>query len=820
MLLFACTSETKGEVDVEVENDVAAETEVSQPEVVVSLAEGHLRVVDRVGERLTLGAFAVASFDGDLDAWNWDPWWLDSDSPLVGLTPMPEIVWADGTLAGEGDAFFLAGPTGPLGTVTVARDAQGLRLVVRTVADAPYFKFELGHGTGELLYGSGNLHDGPLLNGRRLPMQLEADPELEPFYNERHVVVPLVVSSSAWGAWVESKRAQRWTSLEGRLEVVVGGPVREVVVHVFLADDPLEIYRQYYRVSGWPRTLPDWAFGPWIWRDETPGQGVAALEPEHNPGVMHDLFAIESLALPTSAYWIDRPYATALNTFDFAADLYDDPVAMLAYARAHGLRMALWHTPYVVEGAGAVYDDILEIEGFPEPAGLSLNTFSATPIDLTDPVVKDYWVDKLQDYIGIGIEGFKLDFAEDVVHGLPGARTNPWGFADGSDERTQWHDYAGLYHRTYREALELGGADGGGFILARAGRAGGQAALDVLWPGDLDADFARHREDRRVGGIPAALSYALSTSASGYPFFAADTGGYKNGPPNNEAYRRWFELTSVMPVMQVGGSDNQVPWEAEHFGWDTTLLDDYRVHASLHMRLLPYIKTLASRLQVDEPGGGYPLVRPLGLAYPGCGVEPGDQYLLGDALLVAPVLEEGVSQRTVVFPPGLWVDWWTGDVIEVEGVSCQTRQVETPLGRVPFWQRAGTMVPMLRPGIQTLAPVTAGGRDSAADRPGPLWVELAAPPSGVEWVGHDGTRLSVSRQDTTWSLSWEVGTTHTDTPVWAMWSGRPQEVTDGAGVALVEVPAGADSGAAQAPGTWTYAAGRLFVCAADTHITW
>ncbi len=814
-VLAAC-SESSGQVDAEVVGDVGAETEVTTPAIEVSLEGGRLLISDRLGERLAIEGLAVASFEGDLDAWNWDPWWLDSDSPLVDLTPMPVVVWVEGEIEEEGDSFALEGPLGRLGVVTVERDERGLRLRVRTEADAPYLRFSLRHGADELLYGAGNLHDGPLINGRRLAMQLEADPDLEPFYNERHVVVPLVVSSRGWGVWVESRHAQRWMSQEGELEVVVGA-AREVVVHVFLAEQPLDVYRQYYRVSGWPRDLPDWAYGPWVWRDETPGQGVAALDTDHNPGVMHDLFAIESLELPTSAYWIDRPYATALNTFDFAADRYDDPAAMIAFARAHGLRMALWHTPYVVAGAGEVHDDILEIEGFPEPAGAPLNTFGAIPIDLTNPTVVAYWVDRLQGYIGIGVEGFKLDFAEDVVHGLPGARINPWGFADGSDERTQWHDYARHYHETYREALREGQADGGGFILARAGRAGGQAAVDVLWPGDLDADFARHREDRRVGGIPAALSYALSTSASGYPFFAADTGGYKNGPPDNEAYRRWFELTSVMPVMQVGGSDNQVPWEAEHFGWDPTLLDDYRVHASLHLRLLPYVKTLAAQMRVDEAGGGRPLVRPLGLAFPGCGVETGDQYSLGDALLVAPVVESGVARRRVVFPPGRWSGWWTGEVIEVAGVGCETHEVDAPLGRVPLWQREATVVPLLRPGVQTLAPVSAGSRDSAADRPGPLWVEVVG--GGATWVGHDGTRLGTFDEGGTRSLEWQAGRVHTDEPVWVMWSERPIRVTDVAGVALQEVEVAAavpDPGV----GMWWYSGGRLYVRAAAARVRW
>ena len=827
-LWAGCSSESEPQDVRDVDGLAEVETtpDVVEPTRRVALDGGRLVISDPLGERLALeGTMAVAAFEGDLEPWNWNPWWLDSDSPLVGLTPMPEVSWREGALVearADAEVFAIEGEAGRLGTVSVERDGEALSLVVRVEADVPYLRFALRHGESELLYGSGNLHDGPLINGKRLPMQLEADPDLEPFYNERHVVVPLVVSSAGWGVWVENKRAQRWTSTPGRLEVVVGGPVRETRLHVFLAERPLDLYRQYYRVSGWPRTIPDWAYGPWIWRDETPGQGVAEVNEAHNPGVMHDLATIEALSLPTSAYWIDRPYATALNTFDFAPDRYDDAAAMIAYARSRGFRMAVWHTPYVLEAAGEVFDDISKIEGFPEPAGVPLNTFGATAIDLTNPAVRERWVELLQNYIGIGIEGFKLDFAEDVVHGLPGARSNPWGFADGRDERELWHDYARLYHETYRDALRVGGADGpegGGFILARAGRAGGHAAVDVLWPGDLDADFARHREDRRVGGIPPALSYALSTSASGYPYFAADTGGYKNGPPDNEAYRRWFELTSVMPVMQVGGSDNQVPWEADHFGWDATLLDDYRVHASLHLRLHPYITALAARLGRDEEGGGRPLVRPLGLAHPECGVEPGDQYLLGEALLVAPVVEAGARRRTVIFPAGRWVSWWTGEVVEVSAGACELRELEVGIGRVPLWIRGDALVPMLRPGVQTLSPVSAGSRDSAAERAGPLWVEVGGP---GRFVSRDGATLAVEVAQQpgaglfSWDFAFEPGTTFTEAPVWSFWSARPLRVTDVVGTALVEVGPEDEL----RPGTWSHVSGRLQVRGEKVRVTW
>src|SRR4029079_12024086 len=114
----------------------------------------------------------------------------------------------------------------------------------------------------------------------------------------------------------------------------------------------------------------------------------------------------------------------------------------------------------------------------------------------------------------LGIEGYKLDYAEDVLPSLVGARTG-WRFADGSDERTAHYAYTLLYHRSYAETLPAEG----GFLLCRAGRWGDQRNVSVVWPGDLDASFSRKGERfvahgkvvaKGVGGLPAAIADGLS----------------------------------------------------------------------------------------------------------------------------------------------------------------------------------------------------------------------------------------------------------------------------------------------------------------------
>jgi alpha-D-xyloside xylohydrolase len=183
------------------------------------------------------------------------------------------------------------------------------------------------------------------------------------------------------------------------------------------------------------------------------------------------------------------------------------------------------------------------------------------------------------------------------------------------------------------------------------------------------------------------------------------------------------------------------PWVfTKENGRDQETLDLYRKYARLHLRLFPYLWTYAKNLATD----GRPLARPLGLAYPSIGVHPSDEYLLGDHLLVAPVMEEGARSRSVVLPPGEWVDFWDGTVLLGGGAAAQ---VAAPLDKLPLYLARGAIVPLLRPSIDTLSPTTAPDKvDSYATTPGALYARVVPSGSRTEFRLFDG---SVITQDST-----------------------------------------------------------------------
>ncbi|NVB37428.1 glycoside hydrolase family 31 protein [Pseudenhygromyxa sp. WMMC2535] len=592
----------------------------------------------------------------------------------------------------------------------------------------------------EGFYGLGEVFDSPEHRGRTRALQLEYDAALESANNEAHVPVPFITGTNGWGLYLADDHAMVFDVAQSdadRLRATVGtGPDSGAGLqfHLFAADHPLDIAAHYYALTGTPHRPAPWALGPWIWRDENEDQAE----------VLADMQTLRALDLATSGIWVDRPYASGVNSFDFDAAPFPAPQAMIDEAHALGLRFALWHTPYLDPNNPAVASlrEQAELMGLFPPESALLTSSWGEPIDFSNADAFDWWQAQIQLYTDMGVEGFKLDYGEDVTVGLNGLRTT-WAFADGSSERTMHKGYPRLYHRAYQELLPAEG----GFLLARAGSAGDQVNVDVIWPGDLDATMTTHGESFEidgqvyagVGGLPAAVVAGSSLGPSGFPLFASDTGGYRHAPPSPETFARWFEHTALTPVMQIGTNSNDVAWD-----FDDEILASYRALTRLHMRLFPYLWTEIEDLATD----GRAIVRPLGLAYPELGVHPRYDYMLGDALLCAPVVEAGASERALYLPPGRWVHWFTGEVFENPGPGALLASVDAPLGRPPLLLRAGDIVAMLRPTIDSLAPTTAPGTaagevDSYATDPGPLTIRTT-PGASREAALFDGTTVHTS----------------------------------------------------------------------------
>ena len=696
--------------------------------------------------RFPADAIQIGTVDKLDDSASYDPYWMEYGEELFPPHPPDTLIWhtvtaARFTASTETELrIALDFTSGITATLTITRDAVG-RFSARVIPDAQasgravaLLRLRPRVDANEGFYGLGEWPDSVNHRDKIRPMQMEAA-LTESVDNENHVPIPLLIGTRGWGLFVQSQRVGLFDVAHKQpdlVEITYGTAEQSrqgLRFHLFAADKPLDIVRRYYDVTGDPLLPAQWALGPWIWRNENRDQAQ----------VLDDIAKIRQLDLATSAIWIDRPYASRVNSFDWEPTRFPNPEQIFATAHNAGLRMALWHTPYLEAGT----PDLAEATQkgfFPPQTGILLNGWSA-PIDFTNSAAVALWKDHLSRYIKLGAEGFKLDYGEDVVPAL-GASRNSWKFQDGSDERIAHYQYQLDYHGLYASLLPKSG----GFLLCRAGRYGDQKNVSVVWPGDMDATFSRFRDPIKdgsktvigVGGLPATIIQGINLGASGFPFFAADTGGYRHSPPDKELYIRWFEQTALGTVMEVGDASSQPPWEfTGNNGRDVATLDLYRQYARLHLRLFPYIWTYAQNLSKD----GRPIQRAVGLVYPELGQHPDDEYLLGDNLLVAPVVERGAQKRSVLFPPGDWVDYWNGTVYH-GGTGGITATVAAPLETLPLFIRAGGIVPLLRPTIDTLSPATDAGVESLANDPGALYVRLIPGPQPAVFTLYDGAELA------------------------------------------------------------------------------
>jgi len=279
-------------------------------------------------------------------------------------------------------------------------------------------------------------------------------------------------------------------------------------------------------------------------------------------------------------------------------------------------------------------------------------------------------------------------------------------------------------------------------------------------------------------------------SVSGYPFYGSDIGGYREGPPTSEALIRWSQYAALGTIMQLGGGGES------HNPWNETLypapaLAVYLEYSRLHMDLNPYLWTLALAAGAD----GTPVTRPCRFVHPDAGCDDA-MFLLGDALLVAPVIEPGATSREVVLPPGEWVSWWTGEV------ESGTVTADAPLERMPIWQAPDRIVPMFARAADTLEPATAPGVTSYADPAYGRELRLVVARGGSAAL-HDGASATADGD----ALGFTPGDQY-DIATFVLWRAAAPGAVTADGAALPEVAAVALETCA-APGCWVHDAGRL-----------
>ncbi len=399
-----------------------------------------------------------------------------------------------------------------------------------------------------------------------------------------------------------------------------------------------------------------------------------------NASVVVD-FAADILAnnFTASQVEIDDDWTPRYGDLAFDPDRFPEPRAMVRQLQQSGHRVTVWVHPFLNNDSKAFTEleerqraggeALLVTNGTEGGVGLTRwwRGDQAATYDVTASGGRADFLRRLSDLqAATGIDSFKFDAGEvswlPAVFGLAAnrSRLNPALFTEA---------YARTAHAAdpERRLQEV--------------RVGYRTQ-------DLPIAVRMMDKDSRWGhdnGLRAVLTVSLTFGILGYPFVLPDMiggNGYCSGTdemdrtcyPPAELYLRWLQLSAFLPIMQFSFP----PWH-----YNDSVTDAARHLVGLHEQLAERYFIPLARRACTEPA---PIIRPLWWLDPhNVEAHPiDDEFLIGDQVLVAPVMDEGARSRDVYVPSGTWTLNHTGE--SFEGPRW-LREVDAPLEVIPYFLR-------------------------------------------------------------------------------------------------------------------------------------
>ena len=487
----------------------------------------------------------------------------------------------------------------------------------------------------------------------------------------------LMFHDTSWDGTVTLREGQEGAGSghdrEGTSELRMdGGPLRCWV----MVGTPARVLLVWASLTGAPALPPAWALGHhharWGFGGEQEVRRIVSGYLERD--------------LPLDAVHLDIDHYDAHQVFTVDTERFPKLPQLAEDLRRDGVRLVSIVDPAVkAEPGNDVFDSGTAEDAFVRDAsgrlvrGVVWPGEAAYP-DFTHVRVREWWGRLYEERLAQGFSGFWHDMNEPTSFTAFGESTLPRSARHslegrGGDHREAHNVYALCMAQAAYEALSGLTPEERPFVFSRSGWAGMQR-YGGTWSGDVATGWP---------GLRASLSLVMGLGLCGVPYSGPDVGGF-DGSPSPELYLRWFQLGSYLPLFRTHASlraGRREPWE---FGAE--VLEHARVALVERRRLLPYFVTLAHVARRT----GAPYVRPLWWAAPEDRAlrDCEDAFLLGDCLLVAPVLHSGTDRRAVQLPRGRWYDTATEQVHEGPGRVL----VDAPLARVPVFARAGAVIPV------------------------------------------------------------------------------------------------------------------------------
>jgi alpha-glucosidase len=643
---------------------------------------------------------------------------LETDHP-DGLTARAEII-------------------GRIDTVSVTIAVEGAAAVSQSFAAAPGERFlgfgershavSLDSGVIENYVGEGPYqpHEYPFLDGIVPRWAVRNRPDATYF------PLPWVLSTRGYGVSIDQDELS-YVRLRADSEDTwsIEAEAGYLSYTVYAGPAPLDALRRYTAATGRQPAPARWFFGPWY---QTGHANHVPLAQEQRQA--EALGAAPASAAETHCRYLplgeDRGHEESER-------------ARTAFFHSRGLAAVSYINPLVGTDYGEAFEAAADAGALQRDRSGQPYLFQAyaggreppytdeTQYDFSAPAGARRWADVAERIAAAGYDGWMEDFGEytplDVVPSAGAAGTPAHNRYPTEYHAAAASAAAGLERRYGRQLARF----------ARSGWTGSAAVVPIVWSGD-------HTTSWGFDGLASAVTCGLSMGASGVAMWGSDTGGFMSTLDRltPELLRRWIQFSAFCPVMRTKAGGIEIPAYDRPQITDPDVLPSWRRWARWHTRLNDYLMAAHEQYRAT----GRPIMCALELVYPDIGPVP-DQYLLGEHLLVAPVLEPGCTRRRVVLPEGRWAD-----LFRPERSFAGPGVIEVEIGPddIPVFARCGAVLALLPDSVLSLSPYAPPLEDRRR--------VLAFPPDpgdGREIALGPGLRGRTEAGDGWWALELSAG---------------------------------------------------------------
>ncbi|MGX4600840.1 glycoside hydrolase family 31 protein [Faecalimicrobium sp. JNUCC 81] len=387
--------------------------------------------------------------------------------------------------------------------------------------------------------------------------------------------------------------------------------------------------------------------------------------------------------IPCDALYLDIEYMDDFRVFTWDKNKFKNPKKMIENLKENGFKLVTIIDPGVkVDKCYSIYDEGLKNGYFAtDKNGITYTNWvwpgnSVFP-DFMNSKVRNWWSNNQKILLEDGVAGVWNDMNEPASFNGPlpdDIKFNEDG--DILDHKEIHNVYGHMMSKATYEGIKKH-TDKRPFVITRACYSGTQK-YSTVWTGDNQSTWEHLRMS-----VPMLMNLGLS----GMSFCGTDVGGF-GYDATSELLSRWVQVGAFTPLFRNHTtiySRDQEPW-----AFDKKTEDIYRKYVKLRYKILPYIYDNFYKGEKD----GLPLIRPLLLHYQNDEktYEINDQFLCGENIMVAPILEQGKKARMVYLPKGSrWIDYWTKEVYEGGKYIIK----ETPIDICPIYIKSGSIIPNL-----------------------------------------------------------------------------------------------------------------------------